>query len=152
LCSQSWRVSYELWNRQPQRKIRLLKAIFVIFFCNHLWQIKLNKVFICKLYEDIGDLIYICQHCKGHMWYQERIDKSHRNINPNFQLYCGNGKVQLPMLKDPLMSFNNFFFNLIVNKVEVINNILEHTTWCLHSNLLEQKLTTNITMDVDHQI
>jgi len=53
------------------------------------------------LYADIGDPIYICQHCKGHKWYQERIDKSHRNINPNFQLCYGNGKVQLSMLKDP---------------------------------------------------
>jgi len=35
------------------------------------------------------------------MWYEERIEKPHRSINPNFQLCCGNGKVQLPMLKDP---------------------------------------------------
>jgi len=53
------------------------------------------------LYADIGDPIYVCQHCQGHMWYEERIDKSHASVNPKFQLCCGNGKVQLPMLKDP---------------------------------------------------
>lgn len=35
------------------------------------------------------------------MWYQERIGKGRHVATPKFQLCCGNGKIQLPLLEKP---------------------------------------------------
>jgi len=35
------------------------------------------------------------------MWYQERTQKHKHTTIPKFYLCCGDGKVQLPLLKDP---------------------------------------------------
>jgi hypothetical protein len=35
------------------------------------------------------------------MWYQERKGKGKDTTNPKFQMCCNNGKVQLPLLKQP---------------------------------------------------
>jgi hypothetical protein len=35
------------------------------------------------------------------MWYQERKSKARHSLNPNFQICCGDGKVQIPFLEQP---------------------------------------------------
>jgi hypothetical protein len=35
------------------------------------------------------------------MWYQERRQRARHSVNPTFQTCCGNGKVQLPLLRQP---------------------------------------------------
>ena len=35
------------------------------------------------------------------MWYDERISKRVRTTNPRFNLCCGGGKVELPLLQNP---------------------------------------------------
>ncbi|CAK8563300.1 unnamed protein product [Lathyrus sativus] len=52
-------------------------------------------------YYDIGDPLVECRYCKAMMWYQERMNKSSHSANPKFSLCCGNGKVELPLLKQP---------------------------------------------------
>jgi hypothetical protein len=52
-------------------------------------------------YSDIGDPLFECQACGALMWYQERRQRSRHSSNPTFQICCGNGKVQLPLLKHP---------------------------------------------------
>lgn len=42
-----------------------------------------------------------CQKCGALIWYQERKDKSRNTTIPKFQLCCGGGKVQLPLLEPP---------------------------------------------------
>jgi len=56
--------------------------------------------------------IYVCQHCNAYMWYQECIGKSHHMINPNFQLCCSNGKIELSMLKKPPDELSQLLFQL----------------------------------------
>ncbi|XP_058780945.1 uncharacterized protein LOC131655055 [Vicia villosa] len=52
-------------------------------------------------YYDIGSPLIECCYCKAMMWYQERMHKSTHSANPKFMMCCGNGKVELPMLKQP---------------------------------------------------
>lgn len=50
-------------------------------------------------YFDILGPIMQCKECQAMMWYDERIDKYRDAANLKFNLYCGNGKVQLPFLQ-----------------------------------------------------
>jgi len=51
------------------------------------------------------------QNAKAYMWYQERIDKHKDKINQKFQLCCSNGKVQLPLLKEPQTILQKLLFD-----------------------------------------
>jgi hypothetical protein len=44
------------------------------------------------------------------MWYQERKEKSRNTSIPKFQLCCGNGKVQLPLLEQPPQLLQDLLF------------------------------------------
>ncbi|CAN6893335.1 unnamed protein product [Brassica oleracea var. botrytis] len=50
-------------------------------------------------YVDEGDPTFKCEHCGAIMWYGERIEKKKQNKKPKFALCCGQGQVQLPLLK-----------------------------------------------------
>ncbi|XP_058742571.1 uncharacterized protein LOC131615076 [Vicia villosa] len=52
-------------------------------------------------YYDIGSPLIECGYCKAMMWYQERMHKSTHSANPKFMMCCGNGKVELPILRQP---------------------------------------------------
>ncbi|XP_058766767.1 uncharacterized protein LOC131640386 [Vicia villosa] len=52
-------------------------------------------------YYDIGSPLIECGFCKSMMWYQERMHKSTHSENPKFMMCCGNGKVELPILRQP---------------------------------------------------
>jgi len=62
-------------------------------------------------YIDIGDPIFIYTGCKAYMWYQKRMEKHKHQSNPKFQLCCGNGKVQLPLFKEPLTVLQKTFIS-----------------------------------------
>ncbi|CAJ2678040.1 uncharacterized protein LOC123904970 [Trifolium pratense] len=64
-------------------------------------------------YSDIGDPLHECQSCGAQMWYQERRAKSRHAVEPTFQICCGNGKVQLPFLKDPPQCLQKLLFDNI---------------------------------------
>jgi len=66
---------------------------------------------MCTKYADIGDPIFIYTKCQTYMWYDERMDKHKHQSNPKFQLCCGNGKVQLPLLKEPPTIFQKLLFD-----------------------------------------
>ncbi|CAF2135863.1 unnamed protein product, partial [Brassica napus] len=51
-------------------------------------------------YLDEGDPTYICNYCGAKMWYGERIEKRNKTKKPKFSLCCGQGQVQLPLLKE----------------------------------------------------
>ncbi|CAF1748470.1 unnamed protein product [Brassica oleracea var. botrytis] len=51
-------------------------------------------------YIDDGDPTYKCEHCGAIMWYGERINNKKHTRKPKFALCCGQGQVQLPLLKD----------------------------------------------------
>jgi len=53
----------------------------------------------------------MCSYCKAYMWYEERIDKHKHSTIPKFQLYCGNGKMQLPLLKDASSVLKQLLFD-----------------------------------------
>ena len=55
--------------------------------------------FLCLGYVDEGDPTHKCEHCGAIMWYGERIEKKRQTKKPKFSLCCGQGQVQLPLLK-----------------------------------------------------
>ena len=42
-----------------------------------------------------------CRHCNAKMWYNEIILKRSNTSSPRFNLCCGDGKVELPLLQNP---------------------------------------------------
>ncbi|XP_058732948.1 uncharacterized protein LOC131604533 [Vicia villosa] len=60
-----------------------------------------NATGLSEEYYDIGSPLIECCYCKAMMWYQERMHKSTHAANPKFMMCCGNGKVELPMLRHP---------------------------------------------------
>ncbi|XP_058776623.1 uncharacterized protein LOC131650945 [Vicia villosa] len=58
-----------------------------------------NATGLSEEYYDIGSPFIECCYCKAMMWYQERMHKSTHSANPKFMMCCGNGKVELPMLR-----------------------------------------------------
>jgi hypothetical protein len=62
-------------------------------------------------YSDIGDPLCECETCGAQMWYQERRQKCKETTSPRFQLCCGNGKVQLPLLKKPPQVLSQLLFD-----------------------------------------
>jgi len=63
------------------------------------------------MYVDIGDPLFICKECNAYMWYEERINKKRRSTNLTFHMCYGNGKVQLPTLKDPPIVLQHLLFD-----------------------------------------
>ncbi|KAI5438955.1 hypothetical protein KIW84_024618 [Lathyrus oleraceus] len=62
-------------------------------------------------YYDLGDAMIECKYCKAMMWYQESMDKHTHAANPKYYLCCGNGKVELPMLKHPPQVLSHLLFD-----------------------------------------
>ncbi|XP_058783552.1 uncharacterized protein LOC131658256 [Vicia villosa] len=61
-------------------------------------------------YSDIGDPAIECTRCGALMWYGEKTDKRKHSSVPKFQQCCGNGKIQLPLLKLPPPYLNQLLF------------------------------------------
>ena len=52
-----------------------------------------------------------CRHCNANMWYNERISKHKNSSSPRFNLCCGDGKVELPLLQNPLNHLQQLLFD-----------------------------------------
>ncbi|XP_030928349.1 uncharacterized protein LOC115954586 [Quercus lobata] len=50
---------------------------------------------------DLGPPTIVCDHCRAQLWYEERTVKSKTPTKPKFSLCCSEGRVQLPLLKEP---------------------------------------------------
>ncbi|XP_030970665.1 uncharacterized protein LOC115991053 [Quercus lobata] len=50
---------------------------------------------------DLGPPTIVCEHCRAQLWYEERTVKSKTPTKPKFSLCCSEGRVQLPLLKEP---------------------------------------------------
>ncbi|XP_058763552.1 uncharacterized protein LOC131636999 [Vicia villosa] len=62
-------------------------------------------------YDDLGDALIECRHCNALMWYQERKDKHKHSANPKYTLCYGNGKIELPFLKQPPLLLAHLLFD-----------------------------------------
>ncbi|KAF1895908.1 hypothetical protein Lal_00033971 [Lupinus albus] len=75
-------------------------------------------------YFDIGDLVIECEHCGACMWYQER-KRKHRNTTcPKYELCCGEGRIQISLLRAPPPILQHLLFDVKSNdSVNYQNNI-----------------------------
>lgn len=70
------------------------------------------NTFVCSIgYSDIGDQWIECEYCHAYMWYQERINKYKHSAIPKYQLCCGRGKIQLPLLDEPPAVLQHLLFD-----------------------------------------
>ena len=85
------------------------------FLCFHFYWTcgasKLPNSSLGATYNDIGDPVWKCIHCKAMMWYDERINKDKQSKNPRFALCCGDDKIQLPLLEDPPQPMRQLLFD-----------------------------------------
>lgn len=86
-----------------------IRYIILRFFGGHFFSdSKMQNDFTCLSDEvDLGDASYVCSYCDALMWFEERICKNNRNVNPEFTRCCMKGKVVLPLIsKPPLLLYN----------------------------------------------
>ena len=50
---------------------------------------------------DLGPPTIVCEHCGAQLWYEERTVKSKTPTKPKFSLCYSEGRVELPLLKEP---------------------------------------------------
>ncbi|XP_020090993.1 uncharacterized protein LOC109712000 isoform X3 [Ananas comosus] len=62
-------------------------------------------------YWNLGDSTYACEFCGALFWYEERLEKDKRLTRPRYSICCMQGKVELPLLKDPPSTLNNLLHN-----------------------------------------
>ncbi|KAF1877982.1 hypothetical protein Lal_00039789 [Lupinus albus] len=75
-------------------------------------------------YFDIGDSVIECEHCGACMWYQERKRKHRSTTCPKNELCCGEGIIQIPLLRAPPPILQHLLFALKSNdSVNYQNNI-----------------------------
>ena len=68
-----------------------------------------------------------CSHYNANMWYDERISKRVSTTNPTFNLCCGGGKVELPLLQNtPKYLSTNFCMIMIHLIVKITNKTQGH--------------------------
>lgn len=67
----------------------------------------------CNLlgYNNIGDHLYICKCCGAYMWYQEWKKKNYYTNTPKCYLCCGDGKIQLPLLRRPPVVLHRLLYD-----------------------------------------
>ncbi|KAF1888064.1 hypothetical protein Lal_00024076 [Lupinus albus] len=63
-------------------------------------------------YFDIGDPVIECEHCRACMWYQERKRKHRNTTSPKYELCCGDGIIQLPLLNAPPPTLQHLLFEI----------------------------------------
>ncbi|KAF1860256.1 hypothetical protein Lal_00037594 [Lupinus albus] len=71
-------------------------------------------------YFDTSDPVIECEHCGACMWYQERKRKHRNTTSPKYELCCGDGRIQLPLLKSPPPTLQHLLFDLKSN--DSVNN------------------------------
>ena len=50
---------------------------------------------------DLGPPTIVCEHCGAQLWYEEKTIKSKTPTKLKFSLCCSEGRVELPLLKEP---------------------------------------------------
>lgn len=61
-------------------------------------------------YIDYGDPIHKCPDCGAIMWYGKRLNNKRATRKPKFSLCCGQGQVQLPLLKESPTSLRQLLY------------------------------------------
>ena len=78
--------------------------------CSHAFDLPL----LCPIENvniHIGDLMMQCEHCHAYMWCKERMCKHRDTTTPRYHLCYGDGKVELPLLKESPVVLHHLLFD-----------------------------------------
>ncbi|XP_074304677.1 uncharacterized protein LOC141639455 [Silene latifolia] len=85
-------------------------------------------------YWDIGDPDVLCNKCGAMLWYLERVRKDRNTLHPTFSLCCSDGKITLPLLKQPpqllldLLSRRHPLSNHFIDNIRTYNIMFSFTS------------------------
>ncbi|KAJ4902350.1 Helitron_like_N domain-containing protein [Raphanus sativus] len=86
------------------------------------------------VYIDEGDATHKCEHCGAIMWFGERLNRKRYAKKPIFSLCCGQGQVQLPLLKESpailkrFLTENDEMSRYFRENIRVINMVFSFTS------------------------
>ncbi|GJY99326.1 ATP-dependent DNA helicase PIF1-like protein [Tanacetum coccineum] len=86
-------------------------------------------------YHNIGSPSYKCAHCNATMWYEERVNKGSRSVNPSFSLCCKEGKIRLPkfnLTPQPLhnlLNYNDLAIARFRDQIRIYNSMFSFTSF-----------------------
>ncbi|GJV08398.1 DNA helicase PIF1, ATP-dependent [Tanacetum coccineum] len=86
-------------------------------------------------YHNIGAPSYQCAHCNASMWYEERINKGNRAVNPSFSLCYQEGKLRLPKFNPTpqplhnLLDYNDAATTQFGDQIRVYNSMFSFTSF-----------------------
>ncbi|GJT46020.1 helicase [Tanacetum coccineum] len=85
-------------------------------------------------YHNIGSSSYQCAHYNATMWYEERVNKGSRSINPSFSLCCKEGKIRLPKFNPTqplhnLLNYNDLATARFRDQIRIYNSMFSFTSF-----------------------
>jgi len=106
----------------------IVEGNFDFIFCwvklnIYCFAIKVKLIFFFTEYFDIGVPSERCAWCGALMFRYERLKKDLRALNPMFSLCCMQGKVQLPLLKEPPEFLKELLLNNSIYSSNFLRNI-----------------------------
>lgn len=72
---------------------------------------------------DHGDQTFVCTMCHAPLWRDEALKGNTSGKKTSFSLCCGNGKVELPQLKEPPKNYENLFRDVDPKGKTLMKNI-----------------------------
>lgn len=90
---------------------------------------------VCFLaYCDAGDSENICEYCGAYFWSAERLKSDKKSDRPKYSLCCSQGKIKLPLMKQPpamfyqLLSGQSPQSNHFIKNIRSYNNMFAFTS------------------------
>ncbi|GJS86701.1 DNA helicase PIF1, ATP-dependent [Tanacetum coccineum] len=106
-----------------------------ITFQHFLTNVNTSDIGAQVSYHNIGAPSYQCVHYNASMWYEERINKGNRAVNPSFSLCCQEGKLWLPKFNptlEPLhnlLNYNDPATTRFRDQIRVYNSMFSFTSF-----------------------
>ena len=79
-------------------------------------------------YCDIGDASFTCSYCGALFWYEERLGKPSKPIQPKYSVCCANGNIQIPKMLPPPEVLHNLMFSKDLKSDHYLKNIRSYNS------------------------
>nr|KAJ0188926.1 hypothetical protein LSAT_V11C900458960 [Lactuca sativa] len=120
-------IGLSLRNKKSKRKISNISSIPIDLTSDEHLNVQHNHVQlisgISKDYFDHGDQSFVCTSCHAKLWQNEALKGNKDGNKTSFSMCCGNGKVELPELKEAPEDYQNLYRSVHPKGKHFLNNI-----------------------------
>nr|KAJ0221966.1 hypothetical protein LSAT_V11C200057010 [Lactuca sativa] len=120
-------ISLSLRNKKSKRKILNISHITIDLTSDEHLNVQHNHVQfilgISKDYFDHGDQSFVCTSCHAKLWQNEALKGNKDGNKTSFSMCYGNGKVELPELKEAPEDYQNLYRSVHPKGKHFLNNI-----------------------------